>query len=82
MGYMFDLFLPVVIDEFRNKGMDVRIPLEVSAEGMESAYHPELIKIFIVAEQIGVVFGVSQYSFPSSDLLEQRMVEGLHHRIP
>ena len=55
MGYMFDLFLPVVIDEFRNKGMDVRIPLEVSAEGMESAYHPELIKIFIVAKQIGVV---------------------------
>ncbi len=49
---------------------------------MKSAYHPEFIKILIVSEKIGIVSGVFHYPFLLSDLLEQRVVEGLHHRIP
>ncbi len=62
--------------------MDVGIPLQISAEGMKRAYHPKFIQILIVSEQIGVVPGIFQYSFLLPDLLEQRMIEDLHHRVP
>ena len=62
--------------------MDVGIPLQISAEGMKRAYHPEFIQVSVVAEQIDIVLFVFQYSFLLPDLLEQRMIEDLHHRIP
>ena len=70
MGNMSYLFLSVIIDELRHKRVDMGVPLQISAEGVKRAYHPEFIQILIVAEQIDIVLFVFQYSFLLPDLLE------------
>ena len=52
-------FLLIVIDKFRHKGMDMGVPFQIPAEGVKCTNHPELIKIPVIAEQIGIVFGIS-----------------------
>ena len=40
------------IDQFRNEGMDMRIPLEITAKGMEGGDHAKMIDMAVVFERI------------------------------
>ena len=40
------------IDQFRNEGMDMRIPLEITAKGMEGGDHAKMIDMAVVLEGI------------------------------
>ena len=40
------------IDQFRNEGMDMRVPLEITAKGMEGGDHAEVIGMAVVFERI------------------------------
>ena len=70
MGNVSYLFLFIVIDKLWHKRVDMGVPLQISAEGMKRADHPEFIQVSVVAEQIGIVLFVFQYSFLLPDLLE------------
>ena len=40
------------IDQFRNEGMDMRIPLEITSKGMEGGDHAKMIDMAVVFERI------------------------------
>ena len=40
------------IDQFRNEGMDMRIPFEITAKGMEGGDHAKMIDMAVVLEGI------------------------------
>ena len=48
------------IDQFRNEGMDMRIPLEITAKGMEGGDHAEVIDMAVVLE--GIVSELDAFS--------------------
>ena len=47
------------VDQFRNKTVNVRIPLKASSESMESGNHTESVGIFEIAVQVVIVPVVS-----------------------
>lgn len=47
------------VDQFRNKTVNVRIPLKASSESMESGNHTESVGIFEIAVQVVIVLVVS-----------------------
>lgn len=58
------------IDQFRNEGMDMRIPLEITAKGMEGGDHAEVIDMAVVLEGI-----VSELDTFSLELTDKRSID-------
>lgn len=53
------------IDQFRNEDMDMRIPFEIAAKGMEGGDHAEVIDMTIVLE--GIVSELDAFSLELTD---------------
>ena len=53
------------IDQFRNEGMDMRIPLEITAKGMEGGDHAKMIDMAVVLE--GIVRELDAFSLELTD---------------
>ena len=53
------------IDQFRNEGMDMRVPLKSTAKGMEGGDHAEVIDMTIVLE--GIVSELDAFSLELTD---------------
>lgn len=49
---IFDLVFGRIIDPFRNQSMDMRVPFEIPAKGMESSHHTEIHGMPVVLEKI------------------------------
>ena len=58
------------IDQFRNEDMDMRIPFEIAAKGMEGGDHAEVIDMTIVLEGI-----VSELDAFSLELTDERSID-------
>lgn len=50
------------VDQFRNKAVNVRIPLKASSKCVESGNHTEFVGIFEIAVQVVIVFAVSDFA--------------------
>lgn len=57
------------IDQFRNEGMDMRVPLEITAKGMEGGDHAKMIDMAVVLEGI-----VSELDAFSPELADERSI--------
>ena len=53
------------IDQFRNEGMDMRIPFEITAKGMEGGDHAKMIDMAVVLE--GIVSELDAFSLELTD---------------
>ena len=53
------------IDQFRNEGMDMRIPFEITAKGMEGGDHAKMIDMAVVLE--GIVRELDAFSLELTD---------------
>ena len=53
------------IDQFRNEGMDMRVPLKITAKGMEGGDHAEVIDMVVVLE--GIVSELDAFSLELTD---------------
>ena len=53
------------IDQFRNEGMDLRVPLKITAKGMEGGDHAEVIDMAVVLE--GIVSELDAFSLELTD---------------
>ena len=57
------------IDQFRNEGMDMRVPLEITAKGMEGGDHAKMIDMAVVLE--GIVRELDAFS---PELADERSI--------
>ena len=53
------------IDQFRNEGMDMRVPLEITAKGMEGGDHAKMIDMAVVLE--GIARELDAFSLEHTD---------------